>query len=890
MSERRPPTHRGLIESRFRPQLGARDRLVRARLPAPAGLLCGALKAVSVLAPAGYGKTTLMAQWLEETARLGIETAWLNLDANDNDPQRLLQYLVGAIAASVPTLETDAVRAFVKTADSTLVLEDLTLRLAGRDRAVILFLDDAHVLENPDAIAIVSWLIAHSGGHLQFVVGSRQLLGWPQAELRLRGQLLEIGQSDLAFDPEEARQFWRSRLADGPDPTDFATLLSRTEGWPAAMELLALSLDAADDPGSFVAEFAASREGVLEYLSDSVFGRLPSEQRALAHELGQFDRFCVDLLVAATGARATMAAFSALQRRHVLMIPLDRNGRWFRFHNLASDYLRRHDPRPAVEIARNLTEGGRWLFEQGMADDAIDCAVRARDWDLACRWLLDSARNSAHRLGDGASLLRWVPAIPREALDRHPLVRLSHVFSLVFDRRSPDFERELTGLESLLERLAADPAVERTSLAELECALPVQRLMWDALRDDATRLRERAEAWLAAWPHASAHHRGDVHNVAAFAYKSSGDLDAAFDHCETAERVHEGDDGPFGVSWARVLRSILLLKRGDYRGALGNADDALRYVAERLHGHPEHAAYQQAVRAAVLYEFDSVRDAEAALEAHPDALDDRGTADFMLLTSLTRARLQFRAGRMDSGFDALQLGRRLGQRHGYPRVCVTLAGEECVWLCRLGRNAEALQLGRTYDLDRALHPQYCAAADKAARVAPRLLLADQPELAVAQIGPPLVRATEKGFHHRRVELLILQAAALQRCGRTGEALQSWRIALELAERFGYRRVFLDDIDIVASLGHAARGHAGIASPAWLHPQAARGTTRDEQPLTRKELRILRILETGASNREIADALFVSEGTLKWHLHNVYRKLGCRSRSGAVAAARRQGLI
>ena len=135
-----------------------------------------------------------------------------------------------------------------------------------------------------------------------------------------------------------------------------------------------------------------------------------------------------------------------------------------------------------------------------------------------------------------------------------------------------------------------------------------------------------------------------------------------------------------------------------------------------------------------------------------------------------------------------------------------------------------------------------------------------------------------------------EAAALLRAGRIAEAVQSWCLALELGERFGYRRVFLDDLDIVTSLNHAARGHEGFRPPAWLKPTSARAAAHTDEPLTRKELRILAILEGGASNREIADSLFVSEGTLKWHLHNIYRKLGCRNRAGAIAAARRNGLL
>ena len=239
----------------------------------------------------------------------------------------------------------------------------------------------------------------------------------------------------------------------------------------------------------------------------------------------------------------------------------------------------------------------------------------------------------------------------------------------------------------------------------------------------------------------------------------------------------------------------------------------------------------------------------------------------------------------------LQLGRKLGHRRGLPRVSVTLAGEECVWLCRLGRYEAALELARAQDFDRTLHPQYGMTADKAARVAPRLLMAEQPEMAIAQLGPPLVRATEKGFHHRRVELLILHAAALLRAGRTTEALQSWRIALEVGERFGYRRV------VPRRHGHRddtePRGARARRVPAARLAQARTGPRRGPRSTRRSRARNCASWASWTAAPRIAKSptrCSCRKAPLKWHLHNIYRKLGCRNRSGAIAAARRQGLL
>jgi LuxR family transcriptional regulator, maltose regulon positive regulatory protein len=880
-----------LLEGRFRPQLGAREQVARARLPLPSALLDGPVRCVTVIAPAGYGKSTLMAQWHEALVRTGVDAAWLNLDANDNHPARLLRNLCSSLGRQVAGLEQAGAGAIAaQSTDVPLALETLGSALAAHARPLVLFLDDAQEITNPEAQGVLRWLFANSGVDLRCVVGSRHAVGWASAELRLRGQLLEFDQQALAFDADEVREFCRSRLAEALDGAAVDRLLHKTEGWPAAMELVTLALNDASDPGHLVAQFATTDRGILEFLGDAVFGRLPAGLRQLAHEVAQFDRYSTELIAAASDGRASPGAFGELLRRQLFVIPLDRQGRWFRFHHLVGDYLRRHDPRPAEEIAVALVRGGRWLHEHGTVDDAIDCAVRAGEWELACQWLDRAAEDAAQRRGDGANLLRWLSAIPGPVLDRYPRIRLSQVFSLVFNRRTPEIERELRELEALAARLPSVTTADPQAAAELGCAVPALRMMWEALRDEVVGLRGQAERWLGTCPDARPHYVGEVCNVAAFACKTEGDIEAGLAYCDRGESAHASDDNQFGVSWARVLRALLLLKRGDFRAALAAADAGLQHVDEQLHGHPELAAYLQAVRAAVWYEFDEPSRAAEALEAHPDALDDRGSSDFVLLTHLTRARLQLRAGHADEGLAALELGRKAGHRLGLRRVIVTLAGEQCIWLCRLGRYDEAVELARAQDFDRTLHPRYDVVADKAARIAPRLLMRDRPELAVAQLGAPLLRATEKGFHHRRVEMLLLHASALLRAGRGSEALQSWRIALDLGERQGYRRVFLDDMDLVDPLLQAARSRDDARVPAWLRASPPRGGAGPEEPLTRKELRIVRHLATGASNREIAALLFVSEGTLKWHLHNVYRKLACRNRSGAIAAARRQGLL
>lgn len=883
-----------VLESKLRPLLGARTPIDRPRLTLPAEIVDGRIKAVVVAAPAGYGKSTLMAQWfesLQDERRSGVSCAWLNLDENDNDPLRLLRYLIAALRVAAPDLVRDSTLDFQGPATTEALLDAIGARLAGVDSKIVLFMDDAHVLMDRQALWIIEWLVRYAADNLRFVIGCRQAPRVGISELRLRGELAEIDQSALAFTNEEAAAFWGQRLLGPLDGGTLSALLEKTEGWAAAIELLALALSDAPDAAQLIADFSGTNRGVVEYLGEVVFGRRGTEQHDDIYRLAQFDRFCADLVAHVCGPGVSIDLLDELQRRRLFLIPLDRHGEWFRFHHLVRDYLRRQvPPRLAAEIRQTLLAGGHWFHSRNLFDDAIDCAVRARDWDLACRWLAASIESKTPRARTGANLSRWIPLIPRDQINRYPQIRIGYMTSLVFLQQRELVERELADFESLLDtwRRAADK--DPTIVDGLHGALTLQKLMWRCLRDEGIGMLPQMHDWLERWQSSQPRGLGDALTVAAYACKTAGEIDLGIDYAARAQRTHALEGGHYGVSRGMLLASLLWMKRGDYRAAQAMSEEGLRLVAEKLNGHPEHTAYHHAVLAAVLYEFDDTTRAGQELESELAAVDATSIADVLILIYLTRARLQFLRGDRDAGLEALRLGRGLGVRRELPRLTVTLAGEECVWNCRFGEQAAALDLARQFGFDRADFPIYDMQADKAARVGPRLALSRAPELALTQLEPALKRSETKGFHHRRVELLILQAMALVGCGREEEAAGAWRTALELGERYNYRRVFFDDADIVATLSHALKGNKDVPRPAWLRTKPKTAVTDAEDALTRKELRILKHLESGRSNREIAESLFISEGTLKWHLNNLYRKLGCKNRTGALAAARQRGVV
>lgn len=874
------------FDGKFLPQVSARRPLPRPRLALPAALLEGTCSVVSVVAPAGYGKTTLLAGWYAGCTP--AQRAWLNLDDNDNDPQRLLRLLIAAVQSARPGLGTHALAQIEGRAQALpmSVLESLVSDLARLDAALLIFVDDVHVLVDEQAIRVVEWLLQYAPAPVRVIFGSRLAPRLPLAGLRLRGRLLEIDQTQLAFTESEAQALCSERLGSPLPLPALQRLMDKTEGWPAAIELLVLALQDAPDRAVLLNDFWGSERAIVDYLGEVVFGRLSLQQRGLLYRFAQFDRFCAALLDAATGDPGARDLLQELNRRKLFLLAMDRSGSWFRFHHLVQDYLRSNPP---AGLAGNevvtLLAGARWFHTQGLVDEAIDCAVRARAWEQACSWLAASVEDSAQRQGTAGSLLHWVRVIPRQWIDRYPLIRISVAFSLAFSTRRDEVEAALEDIQrsiAVWEQLhPGDPG-----LPQLHCAAELQRLLLLAVDDSNQELLAGISGWLERWPEAPMRYLGDACTLAALACKANGELKRGLAFIRRARDLQLRDRGYYALSWNTILEALLQLKGGDFHAARAASQRGLQLIHERLNGYPEHAAFQHVILAAIAYEFGALDDAARELEKGSAAIDATGIADLLILTYLTRARLQFSRGDCEGGLQALRLGRQTGRKRRLERVVVTLAAEECTWLIRHGQRAAALSLAHQFGFDLAIFAEPNLAADKASRVGPRLLLDSEPEMALAQLLRPLQRSSEKGFQRRRCELLILQAAALLRSGRQEDALLAWQQVVEACERLGYRRVALDDLPLLADLRQVAAG------PAWLATSGTPETASSaaQEALTRKELTILRHLESGLANREIAESLFISEGTLKWHLHNIYRKLGCKNRTSALSSARKGGFL
>lgn len=892
-------------ESKLYPATGTRRPLARPRLDACADVLSGVSPVTLLIAPAGYGKSTLMAEWHRNLTERGVACAWISLDEEDDDKVRFMRHLIAALQQVSPPLGRTAACNLDFPGGAKPLLEALAADLSTVRERLVLFLDDLHFVQNAEVLGMVDWLANYAPRTIQQIIGSRQTQHLRLSSLRLRGQLFELDLRQLRFDAQEASQFFRERLKRELPARDLERLLVRTEGWPAALELVGLAIPTRENLSGFIDEFTGTDRTLVDYLGEAVLSRLNERTRVLVQRLSMFDRVSAALAQAVAESPDAAELLGGLREGNLFLIALDSAGAWVRFHHLVGEFFRERYLRTSPEEAREcLRRGARWLRDNGYIEDAVNCMIRAQDWEHATRWVAESVEELVFRRGYHETILRWMKALPAELVDRFPVIRVQYVFSLSFYSWHQEYEAQIYRLQQQLTNLDAQPQRDHRAIEELRCAVELLIAMSAGLRDEGSRGGELAAAWLERWPAASLQRKGVMGNVLAFGHKTAGEISRGLEViAQTRQWLLQGE-GFYSLAWTAYLEALLHLKRGSYIEARYACNGGLELVERELKGHPAHAGLFHAVLGAVAYEFDEIAQAVEHTEQAMNPVTESGHADALILAYLTQSRLQRLRNDEVSALAILREGQDVAERRGLKRVTVSLAAEECVHLVRQGKYEEGRLVATRFGFNEA--PTRGGAADlaseKAVRAASRYQLKESPHRVIQDLTAAIDNCDQRGFAHRLVELLLLRAQAHQYAKSDVNAIGDLHRALMIAAPRGYLRLFLDERRELATLiDHldldSLRGsEAAPLARRLLEVSPARATSERRIPavigqqLTKREVSILKRLESGLSNKEIAEAIFVSEGTLKWHLHNVYGKLDVKNRPGAVVRGRELGIL
>ena len=853
------------------------------------GVLETYARLILVSAPAGFGKTTLVSAWLAQAE--DVQPAWLSLDEGDNDPVRFLAYLIAAVQVPVPGAAETAEHLLQspQPAAADTVLTILINDISQNGQPIIIVLDDYQAITNPSVHQALSYLVDHLPPTLHLLINTRSDPPLPLSRLRARGQLLEIRADDLRFSLNEAGRFFSQVMDLSLANEELAVLEQRTEGWIAGLQLAGLSMQGRDDLADFIAAFAGSNRYILDYLTDEVLDQRPEGTRSFLLQTSILNNLCGPLCDAVTCQTTGQATLERIDQANLFLIPLDEARHWYRYHHLFAEVLRQ---RLHKEQSSNLPELHRrarvWLENNGLAHEAIPHSLAGHDFDQAAR-LIEHIHGDKWQSGEIKTLQNWLAALPAESWQSHPRLWLIQAWAAMtvgeFDAADEMLHEAETALSLLDEETArglhAELLAFRASHASLTQDPQAVKLAEMALQELPS------DYWM----------RGMLVVFLGSAYYTMGDLDAAAGALALAPGARSGDTG------LRPHQIHLLAFGGMVQLAKGNLQAARSLVSQALNlaepgGEPiPYVGTLMAYMAAslVLYELGEIDLVESYLNRCLTLAISFGSAEVQIfaLSGLVRSHLARDdiktaagyIGRIDGLLDAHTFNLSISAYVRYHRFQLLLkqgnlaAAEEWAtppseWLGPL--NAYALH-----------------------RVAQSQLLIAQGEFAAAleklQI---LIAETEIAGHITLlVKALILQALAHHGLGRSSHAQAALENALALAGTEGFVQAFVDEGQPIESLLLQARQRSRFANyiDNLLDTFRAKKSKQHQpdllpEPLSERELEVLRLAAAGATNMEIAERLFITLPTVKKHMGNIFVKLDTSNRTQAVTHARELHLL
>jgi LuxR family maltose regulon positive regulatory protein len=875
-----------------RPNLVSRPRLVE-QLTAGLGQSSSgfARRLTLISAPAGFGKTTLVAEWLNH---LEFPYTWLSLDAGDNDPVRFIIYLIAALqnadesigqaaqsllgAPQPPSLESLM----------TLLINDI----AAAPEPLALVLDDYHAIHAAWIHEALEFLVAHLPPRLHLVVVTRQDPPLPVPRLRVRGQVTELCEDDLRFTPEEAGSFLNQALGSTLDAQTITTLGARTEGWIAGLQLAALSMRGkpTDRIAEFVGLFSGSHRHVIDYLAEEVLGQQSDEIRDFLRKTSILDRLTPPLCDALTGRQDSQALLRQLDQDNLFLVPLDDQRQWYRYHHLFADFLRTELGPETLAGLHSKAAG--WLVAHDLLPEAVQHTLASGDTGEAAR-VISLAAEGAFRTASLVTLEGWLDALPDETVRADSELAAYKGFVLFFAGRTGQASDYVRAAEGSLP-LDASPAISgRLLCLKAHLALPLNT------PDAVLELSNEALAHLDP---SDAVFRNLALNLLGQVLEMQGDVVAAAKVYGEAAHGERGAGNQVGALVVLTNLVFSLNELGRRREALAVCQQAIEEAAAQPQQLLSVSEGMYLSWSLLSYEANELRKASKQVERALELVKRVNIVDGVLWGWYILARVHLARGEIENMRQVAQKGRQCAAHRDVYEAKET-------WFSALEAQASLLEG------DLAAAERWAEAAGFSPTDTPhhwdefayltyvRLLLTQRRLEAAQTLLTTMERSAQAAGRHRKLITIYLQQALAQRAlGHRKPALARVEGALHLAAPEGYVRAFLDeDSAIVALLAQLRTRLTGTAASEFvdrvLEGAAAAGAEPPippvqalVEPLSERELEILRLIAAGRSNPEIADMLYLSLNTVKWHVKNLYSKLNVGSRIEAVACAQELELL
>lgn len=860
-------------------------------------------KLTLVSAPAGFGKTTLVGEWVARCER----SAWLSLDEGDGDRSRFLAYLVAAlrtiserIGESIPGLLRSPQQPPIESILTTL-LNDIDLV----ERDFTLVLDDYHVVNNAPINEALAFLLDNQPPRMHLVIVTRKDPRLNLARLRARNQVTELRAADLRFTVDETSGFLNRTMGlDLPD-ADIAELETRTEGWVAGMQLAAISLRGSADSGSFIRSFTGSNRFVMDYLAENVLAQQPESVQDFLLRTSILDRLCgplCDAVLAPSDGRAAAVPAAAvvpvaqpgqetleyLEDANLFITPLDDERRWYRYHHLFAELLR-HRLRASLEsthgelenaIAELHKRAGAWFEANGLELEAFGHAVASRDIDYAAR-LLEGKGMPLHFRGAIGPVLKWLRDLPPRELDARPTLWVMYASALSMTGNLTDVEPKLRAAEEAL--VGLEPNASTRNLIGHIAA--IRALLAAAQYQAETIIAQSLRALEYLHPDNVPVRTATIWKLG-LAYQLQGDRPAArlaFAEAFAAARASGNTvialSAAVGLGNVQETQNQLQAAVETYRSVLEQANDM---------SFPGGACDAHLGLARILYQWDDLEPARRHAEDGLRFARLLDNADRIGVATAFLADWMVARGDLEGASRMLAKAYRIARAHNLIHQVPGIAAAQSLVALRRGDTEEAARLLENHELPLSRGRLFLAKGDAQA--------------AAAALERAAAEAEAAGWEDERLKVRVLQALALKALGQRDSALRTLSAALELAEPENFIRIFIDEGDSMAVLLDEAsargmmRDYVAKLSAAYEadKQRALRESSAADRSLVEalspRELEVLRLVAEGLSNQDIGERLFLSLSTVKGHILRIFDKLHVRRRTEAVARGRALKLV
>ena len=847
-------------------------------------------KLTLISAPAGFGKTTLIIDWLD-SMQPARPVAWLSVEASDNDPVRFLRYLIAALQTIdsqvgqtvQPLLGSPQPPAFESLV--TLLINDV----ATLAEPFVVILDDYHTIQLPAIHRAIDFLVEHQPPQMHLLLSTRQDPPVSLPRLRVRDQVTEIREQDLRFTPPEAAQFLNERLGRALDPDALATLESRTEGWIAGLQLAALSMQArsAEQRAAFVAAFSGSHHHVIDYLADEVLDQQPLDIRQFLRQTSILERLSAPLCDALTGRNDSDAVLRQLDDANLFLAPLDDQRVWYRYHRLFADFLRTELDTEAEAALHH--KAALWFAGNDLLPEAAEHALAAGDAGEAVR-IVAQAAEPAFQTASFTTLISWLDALPPEAVLGHGELATYRGMSAFL---TGAFDEAVTYSQAAEQCFS--PGEPSPNQGRMLCLRAHVRLSQAAF-GDAVRLAREAAVSLGD---------GDVLfrsltlNVLGQALEWQGHLVEAADVYQEGALMGQQAGNQIGALAALTNLLFSLNELGRRQEAVALCRQVARDAASAPPGSLPLTEGVYLAWSLLSYEGNHLDLADEQISRVLPLCEQANISDAILWGQYIRAKICLARGELEATRRICQDGRQQATRLDMDAIhgarFAALEAQSCLYQSDLVAAARLLDTAERLASHVPHHWQ-----DSIALARCRLLLAqNRPEKVLARLADLEQQARLSDRRRKLVSIHLLQALALGASDQRPAALDRLAAAVQLAAPQGYRRAFLNEgpalQGLLSRIHRQSPEFVGeiLAAFGEQRPDAAQKALRSAgllEPLTEREIQILRLITAGRSNPEIAAQLYLSVNTVKWHIKNLYGKLQAGNRIEAAARARELGLL